>query len=748
MTETGPAVQIIAEQSLTSGPRSDRQSTASRMRSAVRNPYTFNDLKRLIAPRSIAVVGASNRPGSFGARTLANLAGFQGALWPINPKATSIGGLPCYASLRDLPGVPDCAVLAIRREDVPAAVEEAVELGVGGLIIYASGFGETGVQELIDLQDRLTAMVAGTGTRILGPNCLGITNYAIGARILFGRMPEAPPPEGRGIGLVVQSGSISMSLGQAAERGVAISHALPCGNAADVSIPDLVNYLIDDPDCASIACTFEGITNPGHLVQVARRARAAGKPLVVYKMASSEAGAAAALSHTGAMTGSHRTQMAWLRDAGAIIVDRMEDLIETAAFFAKAPPPRGKGVAIVLASGGLGVIAADKAEDHGVALPQPEGETLRILQTAVPEFGAARNPCDVTAQALSDGGPMEICADAMLADPAYGCLLVMHPYADAFGSARVALWSKLAAKHGKIICSYWSSEALQGHGAAEVEREPNIATFRSLDRCFAALRAWWDRGATETDASPPARLSDPQAAAQTRALLAACGQEIPSATGRRILQSYGIPLIPEVLVQSPDAAVTAAAQMGYPVVMKIDSPDILHKTEVGGVRLSLQNADQVTAAWQEIEASVVAAAPDARINGITLQPMASAGVELVLGATVDHSLGPQLVIGMGGILVELLNDREILPLPTTPEKILAALGKLRGAKLLDGFRGADPVDKARLTEVIQRFAEMVTDNAGDLSEIELNPLICTPRRIVAVDLLAVRSAAAREGAAA
>lgn len=455
--------------------------------------YRHADLSRLIHPNSIAVLGASNRPGSFGLRTLQNLNLFDGQLYAVNPNYDRVGNVTCVPSLDSLPETPDCVVITLNRDLVCNAVLASVKAGAGGVIVYAGGFAETSRADLVALQQQIVELVEGTSTRLIGPNCLGITNYARGARILFGRMPE-PKPVGRGaIGIVCQSGSVSMALGQAMERGIAVSHAIPVGNAADVGIADLVAYLAEDDSCAAIACVFEGVPNPHRLVEAARIALAVDKPVVVYKMAVGLEGAAAALSHTGALAGAHEAYKAALESAGVVMVDNLEDVIETTAFLAKAGRPRGRGVAVVLGSGGLGVIAADKAEQLGVALPQPQGKTLAVLQANVPEFGAARNPCDVTAQALNDEGPLRACADAMMADPAYCTMLVVHPYADPISSARVRLWTELASIHDKVICNYWATEALEGHGVEDVEAQARVATFRSLRRCFHAIAAWHER---------------------------------------------------------------------------------------------------------------------------------------------------------------------------------------------------------------------------------------------------------------
>jgi acetyl-CoA synthetase len=698
-------------------------------------PYTHAALRRLVHPRRIAVIGASPREGSFGLRTLRNLQGFDGAIWPVNPRYAEVEGHRCAPDLDALPEAPDCAVVALNRDAVEETVAACIARGVGGIILYASGYAETRRPELVAMQARLAAQVAGTGTRLLGPNCLGLTNYAIGARIMFGRMPAPRPLGPGGIGIVTQSGSVSMALAQAMERGVAVSHAIPVGNAADAGIADLVAYLAGDEACRAIAAVFEGVEDPRLLVRAAEIARDAGKPLVVHKMAVGAQGAAAALSHTGALAGSHAAYRAVLEGAGAVMVDDLEDVVETAQFLAKAGRPRGRGVAVVLASGGFGVAAADQAERHGVALPQPEGATLEELRRHVPEFGAARNPCDVTAMMLNGDAGFEACCDAFLRDDAYGALMVVYPYADAFGATRFAAWRRLAARHGKPLLAHWASEWLEGTGAAELEAEPGIATFRSLGRMFRAVRAWQEAASARPAA---VRLSPPEAAAAASAAIRSAGPALTEREAKAALVPYGIPVVEEVLATSAAAAVAAARRLGFPVAMKAESPDIPHKTEAGVIRLDLRDETAVEQAFGAIMAKARAVQPPARIAGVLVQPMVPPGIEMMVGLHHDPAFGPLVAFGFGGVFVELLKDTTLLPAPFPAAVAAARLRALRGAALLHGFRGLPEVSVEALAEVLARFSEFAADQAGLVAEADVNPLICAGDRIVAVDALILR----------
>jgi acetate---CoA ligase (ADP-forming) len=700
-----------------------------------RAAYRHGELRRLLHPRSVAVIGASTREGSFGLRTINNLEGFAGAIYPVNARYEAIGAQRCYPSIESLPEVPDCAVIAVGREAAEEQVAACVKAGVGGVILYASGYAETRRPDLVAMQARLGALVAGTPTRLLGPNCLGVTNYALGARIMFGRMPAPRPLAEGAIGIVTQSGSISMALAQAMERGVPVSHAIPVGNAADVVVADLIAYLAEDETCRAITATFEGVDDLRQLADAVAHATRLGKPVVVYKMAVGEQGAAAALSHTGALAGSHAACRALLERAGAVLVDDLEDMVETTRFLAKAGRPKGRGLAIVLASGGLGVAAADKAEQHGVTLPQPEGATLAAIRAQIPEFGAARNPCDVTAGALNDNQAFETACDAFLADPAYSALHVVYPYADAFGMSRVKLWRAAAERHDKPVVNHWATEWLEGEDVIAMEAEPRIATFRSLGRLMRAVAAWHAREARM--ALPVSqRLSSDSARAEAASVLRAAARAmLTEREAKAALAPYGIPVVPERLVHSAAEAARAASALGFPVAVKVESPDIPHKTEAGVIRLNLQDAAEVEAAHAEVMARAQAVTPPAAINGVLVQPMIPPGLELMMGVVNDPAAGPMVAFGFGGVLVELLMDTVLLPAPFPPDEAEIALRGLRGATLLDGFRGSAAVDVPALCDILARFSEFAADHAPLIAEVDVNPLICAGARIVAVDAL-------------
>ncbi len=695
-------------------------------------------LARVLNPASIAIVGASPRPGAFGERVLHNLGAYRGRIHLVNARYERIGERVCHDSLAALPQAPDCVVLTVGREAVEPLVAEAAALGAGGVIVFASGYGETGRPERAAQQARLAEIAAGAGMPLIGPNCIGIANYATQARVTFMPQGETPAPPGGSIGVVSQSGALGFALAQAVERGVPIGHVLTAGNSADVDVADYVAFLAEDPACAAIALLFEGMAAPRRLLAAARLAWAKGKPVVACKLAVGAEGAAAALSHTGSLAGTQAAYGAAFEQAGVVLVDRFEALIETAAFLAKAPPPRARGVAVIATSGGAAIMAADKAEAHGLPLPQPGPEAAGVLAARIPEFGSARNPCDVTAQVLNDPDSLPACAHALLEDPAFGALVVPSVYASPAAVARVAQYGQWARRHGKPVVSVWLAEFLATEDARAMEAEAGVPLVRSMDRCFATLAAW-HRLAERRAAPPPPppAPTPPETLFRAKTLLAAAAHPtLGEREAKAVLALYGLPVAEESLVSDADAAVAAAATLGGPVALKVESPDLPHKTEAGVIRLNLRSPAEIRAAFSAVWTNATAA--DARIAGVLVQRMIPAGVEILIGGRIDPLFGPLIVVGFGGVLVELLADRAVALAPLSVEEAGRLLASLKGAALLDGFRGAPPVDRHRLAWVISRMGDFLADHAGDLVELDINPLICAGETIVAVDALIVR----------
>ena len=709
-----------------------------------RTLYHHDDLHRLINPKVVAVVGASETRGSFGERTLSNMAGFTGKVFAINPKYQSLLGRPCVPSLADMPESPDCVVLCVARPMVEGMIEAAAAVKAGGVIVYASGFAETAKPDRIEAQQRLIELSQRTGVRVVGPNCVGLANTGSAAGLNF--MPDyAGMGHRRGpIGIVSQSGALGYTVLQGMERGIGFSHYLAAGNSCDVDVCDFISYLAEDDNTKSIICLLEGVKDGGRFLQAARKARDAGKALVVYKTGNSETSSKAAMSHTGTMVGSVVAYQTAFEETGAIAIDDLEAVLETASFFAKAREPAGgRGVGILSTSGGAAVICADKAEAHGVPLPALEAKTAKALHEVVPDFGSVANPSDLTAEVLKTSETFGFCLDAFMNDAGFSALVMPMIFAHASSSgARAPTIVEAAARTDRPLAVVWMNEWYQGPGSELLDADPKVGMFRSADRCFATLRAWfdWHERRRTRPRAPAARRSSPSAGQDARAILSEArsrGAALSETDSKRILGCYGIAVPKEITARDPEQAATAASKIGGPVAIKIVSPDILHKTEAGGVRLGLSTPENVREAARNILASAARYAPQARIDGISVQQMAPAGVEIVLGVKNDRQFGPLVAAGLGGIMVELFGDTAVRLAPVDDATARAMLDSLKSRTLLTGFRGKPGVDVDGLVDTICRLSELAHDLADVIDQIDVNPVIAGATGVMAADALIV-----------
>jgi acyl-CoA synthetase (NDP forming) len=712
------------------------------MTHSTRSLYSAADLTRLINPGVVAVVGASETRGSFGERTLSNMSGFSGKVFAINPKYQTLLGRPCVPSLADLPESPDCVVLCVARPMVEGMIEDAAAVEAGGVIVYASGFAETAKPDRIEAQRRVVELAHRTGMRVVGPNCVGLANTRSGAGLNF--MPDyAGMGHKRGpIGIVSQSGALGYTLLQGMERGIGFSHYLAAGNSCDVDVCDFICYLAEDNDTKSIICLLEGVSDGARFLTAARKARDAGKALIVYKTGNSETSSKAAMSHTGTMVGSAVAYQTAIADTGAIAIDDLEAVLETASFFAKTrAPSNGRGVGILSTSGGAAVICADKAEQHGVLLPALEAKTASALKEVVPDFGSVANPSDLTAEVLKTSETFGFCLDAFLDDSGFSALVMPMIFAHSSSSgARAPTIVEAAARTDRPLAVVWMNEWYQGPGSELLDADPKVCMFRSADRCFATLRAWFDWHAYRGRRPEPERRSPPSAEPAARAILSDVtrrGTTLSETDSKRVLASYGIAVPREILARDPAAAAAASRRIGGSVAIKIVSPDIPHKTEAGGVRLGLSTPEDVRGAAEDIRASALRYAPRARIDGFSVQQMTPPGVEIVLGVKNDRQFGPLIAAGLGGIMIELLGDTAVRLAPVNDQAARAMLASLKGHALLTGFRGKPGVDIDALVDTICRLSELAHDLSDIVDQIDVNPVIAGGSGVMAADALLV-----------
>jgi acetyltransferase len=545
------------------------------------------------------------------------------------------------------------------------------------------------------------------------------------------------------IGIVSQSGALGYTVLQGMERGIGFSHYLAAGNSCDVDVSDFISYLAEDDDTKAIVCLLEGVKDGGRFLSAARKARDSGKALIVYKTGNSETSGKAAMSHTGTMVGSVVAYQTAFEEAGAIAVDDLEAVLETASFFAKTKAPtNGRGVGILSTSGGAAVICADKAEAHGVPLPALGANTATALHTVVPDFGSVANPSDLTAEVLKTSETFGFCLDAFLNDAGFSALVMPMIFAHASSSgARAPTIVDASARTDRPLAVVWMNEWYQGPGSEILDADPRVCMFRSADRCFATLRAWFDwhehRARREARAARRSPLSAEQPARTILAEARGRGAALSETESKQILACYGVPVPREILARDPEQAALAAGQIGGPVAIKIVSPDILHKTEAGGVKLGLSTSEDIRAAATDMLASVKRYAPQARIDGISVQQMTPPGVEIALGVKNDRQFGPLIAAGLGGILVELLGDTAVRLAPVNVQAAQAMLASLRGHALLTGFRGRPGVNIDTLVDTICRLSELAHDLSDVIDQIDVNPVIASTGGVMAADALIV-----------
>jgi len=708
--------------------------------------YRHQDMKRLLNPASIAVIGVSTTPTSMGYKGFNNLKSFTGKSFRINPRYETMDGQPCFPSVKALPEVPDAVLIAVPRAAVEASVLECAEAGVGGVVIFASGYHETGIPERTAEQERLTAIAREANMRIIGPNTMGIANFMRGAIISFvsSDIPRGPTTT-KGIGVISQSGAMGFGLAQGVCRGIPMSHVITMGNSCDINVNDAIAFLAEDPDCLSIACLFEGMTDPDQMQEAGEIAWKANKPVLMCKMGVSDEGAAAAQSHTGSLAGSEAAYRAAAERAGIIMLDNLESLLETTAFFSKVPRrPKARGVAVMSSSGGAGIISADVASKYGVKLPQPEPEVAEMLKHIIPDFVQPKNPLDVTAMVSAHADKTRAAFETLASGKDYGVIIYPNVSINAGTMTRLPMFSEIAERFQVPVCQPLLGGWVGGPGMKETSADPRVVPFNSLDSCFAAISAWhrrddkrlaWEKnGPRKVVRVSPVDAKDKAA----KLINASKNTTLTEREAKEVLALYGVPVVGEKLTQSAAEAVAAAQSLGLPVAMKVESPDIPHKTEAGVIRLNLKTVEDVKAAYDAVMANAAKYNAKAKINGVLVQPMAPSGTEIMVGAKIDPAFGPLIVSGIGGVMVELLKDTQLELAPINKDEAKAMLAKLKSRALLTGFRGSEPVDQDKLADIIVRLSEFADDQQDLIAELDVNPLICAGSRIVAVDALIVK----------
>ncbi len=693
-------------------------------------------LDPFFAPATVAVVGATEKAGSVGRTVLWNLISspFGGTVLPINPNRPSILGIKAYPNLAAAPGPIDLAVVVTPARSVPAVIDECADVGIRSVIVISAGFKETG-PEGVELERRILARARVSGMRIVGPNCLGVMGPITGLNATFASGIAKPGK----VGLVSQSGALLTAiLDWSRGENVGFSAVVSLGSMLDVGWGDVITYLGDDPNTESIVLYMETIGDARGFLSAAREV-AFTKPIIVIKPGRTEQAAKAAASHTGSLTGSDEVLAAAFERVGVLRVDEIADLFYVAEVLAKQPRPSGRRLSIVTNAGGPGVLATDALISGGGELAEISPETMARLDEFLPGPWSHNNPIDILGDAAAEryAAALEVAA----ADPgADGMLVILTPQAmtDAVGTAREL--TRFASIPGKPVLASWMGGPDVEAGTA-ILREAGIPTFPYPDTAVRMFNATWQLHARllhlyETPTLPSEEelpVDRVGAAALIEGIRAEGRTLLTEVESKELLAAYGIPITETVVARTEDDAVAAAARIGYPVVVKLFSHTITHKTDVGGVQLNLTDADAVRAAYTGIRTTVTERRGAEHFEGVTVQPMIDwSGYELILGSSIDPQFGPVLLFGLGGQLVEVFKDRALglPPLTTTLARRMMEQTRIHAA--LKGVRGRRAIDLEALEQLLVRFSQLVAEQRW-IAEIDINPLLASAERLIALD---------------
>jgi len=703
----------------------------------------FPDLTRLFAPSSLALLGATEDMGKFGGRVTKQVIdfGYRGTFYPVNPRREEIFGHACYATIEAVPEVPDHVGILLPAHAVPDALERCVARGVPFVTVFSSGFGEVGTPEGRAQERRIVEIARKGRTRVVGPNCNGLVNFVDSfAMTTTGATRGDKPLVPGDIGIVGQSGGASQvnTMWRAREAGLAVSLQMSCGNCADLDLLDYAGYMLERPEIKVVLVLAETLTDGARLRALAARAAACDKPIVMLKIGRTQAGSRAAASHTGAVTGADAVCDAALAQLGIIRVEDCNELYETAMLLRSGKRPEGWGASAISISGGNLVMIAEVGEGLGLKWPDYAEQTRTRLGQWLPDFGAVSNPTDLTAAANGDRNAFMGAASVILGDPAVDVLIPVVTIARADEIRSVAALSAASPKPVAILFTGCASDDPSVTPQSLVAA--GCAVYRDATPCARAVNAAMRYGEfrRRLAAPPPARPADIDVA-RARALLAPATKPLSEAQSKALLQCYGVPVTREYLAHDADEAVRYARALNAPAALKIQSPDIPHKTEADAVRLGISGEDAVRKAYGEVLAAARAYKPDALLEGVVVQEMITDAHEMLVGITRDPTFGPVLTVGLGGIFVEVLKDVAFRLPPFGADTAQAALRELRAFGVLEGARGRPRADIEALSDCVARMSWLAADLEDLIEEVDANPLCVLPhgRGVRLVDALVI-----------
>ncbi|HEY64176.1 MAG TPA: acetate--CoA ligase [Caldilineae bacterium] len=676
-------------------------------------------LEPFVSPKAIAIIGASSTPGKLGYAILQNVLqyGFPGAVYPINPKRSEVLGLKAYPSVLDVPGPVDLAVIVIPSQFVAKVLDECGRKGIRGVIIISAGFREIG-SEGLQRERELIRIAQQYGMRIIGPNCLGIIDTLVPLNASF----AATMPDQGSIAFMSQSGALCTSiLDMAKPQGIGFSRFVSLGNKADLNEIDFLEAWADDPHSSVITAYLEGITDGPRFMEVARRVTKK-KPVITIKSGTTSAGSRAVSSHTGTLAGSDRAYEAAFKQTGVIRARSVQELFDFASAFARQPIPESDRVAVVTNAGGPGIMCTDALEQMGLCLASLTEATRQKLSEHLPAAASVLNPIDVLGDALADR--YELAVEAAANDPNVGAVIViLTPQFMTEIEKTAEAVVRVSQRSDKPILGCFMGEANVGPGI-EILNKGGVPNYQVPERAAAALAAMWSyrQWLEQPEDEVPRFEADRESVRRIFEKVRSSGRVTMSETeARGILQAYGIPMPRSELARSAEEAVEAAERIGYPVVMKIASPDILHKTDIGGVKLNLLSASDVRDAFDLIMYRATRYMPNAEIWGCLVQQQVAGGREVILGMSRDPQFGPLLLFGLGGVYVEALKDVTFRVAPIGRRAALEMMQEIRAYTLLRGVRGEKPADLEAVADIMLRLSQLVSD-FPEIVELDVNPL--------------------------
>lgn len=709
------------------------------------NPIPLDALRRLFDPRSIAIVGASGSTSPVYSMTTAPLNyllkyGYGGRIFPVNPKYQEIKGLACYPSLSAIPEEVDVVLVLTPGETVLDLLEECGRKGVKGVIVISAGFAETG-KEGLNRQLRMRALAEKWGFFLLGPNCNGLVNVVKGIPISFAVFLDDQRLSPGKIGFVSQTGALlSGVVSRAKEWSVNFSYLVGTGNEAHVNLVDCLRFMVEDPNTEVIMALVEGIKDGQEFLAVADLALRKRKPIVILKLGASESGVKSASSHTGNLAGSFPVYMGAFKQKGILTVNEVNDLILSARTLLQAPLPQGDGIGVVTMSGGGAGLISDLIQREGLRLGDMCSQSIQNLSSFIRWYSTAKNPFDFTAQFQGDPSFASKVYKVFLEDADIHLLLLILIPVPQHEEMLIEALVEAGKRFRKPVAVLY----LGGQPSPGTERlvsKGNLPFFFSPQECVKSLGNLirYSRYVRRTQEVVALELPK-KAKEKALEVIRGAGSNITEVEREEILSVHGIPTVRQKIASSLEEAMDIAASLGYPVVLKVESPEILHKTELGGVELHIHNSSELEEAYGRICKRLREASPNLKVRGILVQEMVTDHVaEVIVGVTQDPQFGPTIMFGLGGLTVEALGDVSFRICPITLTDAKEMVREVRGYRILDGFRGKPKADIAALEEVIVRLSHLAVDLRGSIRDIEINPLLAFPegKGVKAVDTIII-----------